>query len=70
MVSALTIEVPLTAVPDAQVVAGAPRTGSVDLDEDMGLGVWQMTVGAMRDTEVSEIFVVVAGEATVEGLDP
>ena len=70
MVSALTIEVPLTAVPDAQVVAGAPRTGSVDLDEDMGLGVWQMTVGAMRDTEVSEIFVVVAGEATVDFVSP
>lgn len=68
--SALTVEVPLAAVPVAQVVSGAPRTGSVDLDEDMGLGVWEMTVGAMRDTEVSEVFVVVAGSATVEFVSP
>jgi len=70
VVSALTVEVPLTAVPAAQIVAGAPATGSVDLDEDMGLGVWEMTVGAMRDTEVSEVFVVVAGSATVEFVSP
>ena len=70
VVSALEVDVPLTPVPAAQVVAGAPRTGSVDLDEDMGLGVWEMTVGAMRDTEVSEIFVVVAGSATVEFIAP
>jgi len=57
-------------VPAAQIVAGAPATGSVDLDEDMGLGVWEMTVGAMRDTEVSEVFVVVAGSATVEFVSP
>lgn len=68
--SALTIEVPLTAVPAGQIVAGSPHTGSVDLDEDMGLGVWEMTAGAMRDTEVSEVFVVVAGSATVEFLKP
>jgi len=70
VVSALTVDVPLTAVPAPQVVGGAPRTGSVDLDEDMGLGVWEMTVGAMRDTEVSEVFVVVAGSATVEFVAP
>lgn len=70
VVSALTVEVPLTAVPAAQVVAGTPSTGSVDLDEDMGLGVWEMTVGAMRDTEVSEVFVVVAGDATVKFTRP
>ena len=70
VVSALVVEVPLTSVRAAQVVAGAPATGSVDLDEDMGLGVWEMTPGAMRDTEVSEVFVVVAGSATVEFIEP
>lgn len=70
VISALSVEVPLVAVPAARVVDGAPQTGSVDLDEDMGLGVWEMTVGAMRDTEVSEVFVVVAGSATVDFIEP
>lgn len=69
-VSALEVEVPLTAVPAAQVVSGAPRTGSVDLEEDLGVGVWEMTPGAMRDVEIDEVFVVVAGSATVEFVRP
>ncbi|MCT9821278.1 cupin domain-containing protein [Microbacterium sp. W1N] len=69
-VAALQVQVPLTAVPAAQVVAGSPATGSVDLDEDMGVGVWEMTPGAMTDTEIDEVFVVVAGSATVEFTDP
>lgn len=70
VVTAAEVEVPLTPVAAAQVVAGSPATGSVDLDEDMGIGVWEMTPGAMRDTEIEELFVVVAGEATVEFIDP
>lgn len=66
VVSALTVDVPLEPVPAAQIVAGTPQTGSVDLDEDLGIGVWEMTPGAMRDTEIDEVFVVVAGDATVE----
>lgn len=69
-------------VPADQVVAGAPTTGYVPLDEsgaDTGtgagtgageLGVWEMTPGAMRDTEVDEVFLVIAGRATVEFVDP
>lgn len=70
LVDALSTEVPLVAAPAVQVVAGAPRTGSVDLDEDMGVGVWEMTPGAMSDTEIEEFFVVAAGSATVEFVDP
>ncbi|WP_434810870.1 cupin domain-containing protein [Microbacterium sp. bgisy189] len=70
VVSALTVEVPLEPVTAAQVVAGTPATGSVDLEEDLGIGVWEMTPGAMRDTEIEEVFVVVAGSATVEFVDP
>jgi uncharacterized cupin superfamily protein len=33
-------------------------------------GVWEMSPGAMRDTEVDEIFVVIAGEATLDFVDP
>lgn len=70
VVSALTVTVPLDAVPAAQIVSGAPRTGSLDLDEDLGIGVWEMTPGAMRDTEIDEVFVVIAGDATVEFVSP
>ncbi|HET6671812.1 MAG TPA: cupin domain-containing protein [Agromyces sp.] len=51
-----------------QVVAGAPTTGYLELDDDgtRSVGVWEMSVGAMRDVEVDEVFVVLAGAATVE----
>lgn len=70
LIEASEVDVPLTPVPAAQVVAGSPSTGSVDLDEDMGFGVWEMTPGAMSDVEVEEVFVVVAGAATVDFIDP
>ncbi|HWT33403.1 MAG TPA: cupin domain-containing protein [Microbacterium sp.] len=59
-------------VPAEQVVAGAPQTAYVTIDtSDAGeIGVWEMTEGVMRDTEVSEVFVVVAGSATVEFVEP
>lgn len=70
--AALAVELELAAVPADQVVAGTPSTGSVALGTFGGgesggreYGVWEMTPGAMRDIEVDELFVVVAGEATV-----
>ncbi|MFC9918505.1 cupin domain-containing protein [Agromyces binzhouensis] len=63
-------------VPADQVVAGAPETGYAPLDEpaDGGrageLGVWEMTPGTMRDVEVAEVFLVIAGRATVEFVEP
>lgn len=51
-----------------QVVAGTPTTGHLVLDESGGrtVGVWEMSVGAMRDFETDEVFVVLTGAATVE----
>lgn len=69
LVSAVDLEVPLEPVPAEQIVSGTPQTGSVDLDEDLGIGVWEMTPGAMRDTEIEEVFVVIAGETVVEFTD-
>ncbi|WP_271192521.1 cupin domain-containing protein [Agromyces luteolus] len=63
-------------VPAEQVVSGSPSTGYAPLDEpaDGGrageLGVWEMTPGAMRDIEVDEVFLVIAGHATVEFVEP
>jgi uncharacterized protein len=50
------------------VLGGAPRTGWTMLDE--GIGVWEMTPGAMRDIEEDEVFVVLAGSATVVFVEP
>ena len=59
-------------VGDDQIVAGTPTTRFVDLDEASGrsIGVWEMTAGAMRDVEADEVFVVLAGDATVAFDDP
>lgn len=59
-------------VPEGQVVAGTPATGHAVLEEAAGgtIGVWEMTPGAMRDVEADEVFVVLAGDATVEFDDP
>ncbi|MGR0321039.1 cupin domain-containing protein [Agromyces sp. ZXT2-3] len=63
-------------VPADQVVSGSPSTGYAPLDEsgdgERGgeLGVWEMTPGAMRDVEVDEVFLVIAGRATVEFVEP
>ncbi len=66
--AARAIQIPLTDVPAEQRIAGAPKTGSVKL-ENFGntvVGVWEMTPGTMRDVEVDEILTVLAGKATVE----
>ncbi|KZE88804.1 hypothetical protein AVP42_03128 [Agromyces sp. NDB4Y10] len=75
---AATLPIAHEPVPADQVVAGAPTTGYAPLDEPAAdaaagvgeLGVWEMTPGAMRDTEVDEVFLVIGGAATVEFVDP
>lgn len=46
---------------------GAPRAGLRALTTlgDVEVGVWEMTAGTAVDTEVDEVFVVLAGEGTV-----
>jgi len=69
---AATIALTHEPVPLDQVVAGTPTTGFVRLDAlgDVEVGVWEMTPGAMRDVEGDEVFVVLAGTATVAFEDP
>ena len=54
-------------VPGTQRTAGEPETGYAVLGTlgEAELGVWEMTTGGMRDVEVDEVFVVLAGEATI-----
>lgn len=51
----------------ADVVSGSPTTASRSLVDYGGveIGLWEMTDGAMTDVEADEVFVVLAGQATV-----
>jgi hypothetical protein len=62
------LPVPFTAVAPEQVVEGTPLTRYIDLDEtgERAIGVWEHSPGASRDVESDEVFVVLAGAATVE----
>lgn len=66
-VAALALRLEHQPVPPQQIVDGAPTTASAALGEigDLEVGVWEMSVGAMSDLETDEVFVVIAGRATV-----
>ncbi|EWT00899.1 cupin [Intrasporangium oryzae NRRL B-24470] len=55
-------------VPGEQVVAGEPSTGLVELGRvgELAVGVWEMTPGAMSDTEADEVFVVITGHGRID----
>jgi len=48
-------------------LAGTPSSGLVELDAFQGVdyGVWELTPGTVTDVEEDELFVVLAGDATV-----
>lgn len=53
-----------------EVVSGAPSAailplGSLAAAAGVQVGVWEMSEGVARDTEVDEIFVVLSGEGEV-----
>jgi uncharacterized cupin superfamily protein len=66
-IDALRVPVTLEDVPSAQVTAGLPRTGLTTVAALAGaqISIWEMTAGGMRDIEIDEVFIVLAGEATV-----
>ncbi len=55
-------------LPSDEVEDGAPTTAVHALAElgEVEVGIWEMTRGAARDTEVDEVFVVLAGAGRVE----
>lgn len=59
-------------LPADEVVAGAPATASVALSSLGGVevGVWEMTPGTASDIEADEVFVVLAGRATIRFVSP
>jgi uncharacterized protein len=48
-------------------VHGRPTAGTLSLGtvDGVEVGVWELTEGTVRDTEVNEIFVVLSGRGTV-----
>jgi uncharacterized cupin superfamily protein len=52
----------------AQVHAGDPEVRLLEIhdSDDLAIGVWQHGVGVSSDVEVDEVFVVLAGRATIE----
>ncbi len=64
-------EVTVTHAPAAadEVVAGTPTYGTTPVtvvgDTGVEVGVWEMSTGAVRDVEADEVFLVLAGAATI-----
>lgn len=72
VVHAAALELRHEPVPDEQVVAGTTPTTAAEALTEMGgvqVGVWEMSVGGMRDVEADEVFVVLSGSARVEFAD-
>jgi uncharacterized cupin superfamily protein len=67
LIEAATVALDHEPVPTDQLVAGSPTTGSLVLDDSDGveIGVWEMTPGTATDTEIDEVFIVIAGRASV-----
>jgi uncharacterized cupin superfamily protein len=57
----------------SQVIVGTPEVSELVLSESpdgrVVRGIWQMTPGVVTDTEADELFVVLAGRATIEFSD-
>jgi uncharacterized cupin superfamily protein len=68
VIHAATIDLEHEPVPAEQSVSGDPTTAATAFEKFGGLevGVWEMTPGVMNDVETDEVFVVLAGSATVE----
>ncbi|MGA6227803.1 cupin domain-containing protein, partial [Streptomyces umbrinus] len=61
------VEVDPLPMAEHDILAGRPVAAAKTLGEfgDTEVGVWTLTAGAVRDVEADEIFVVLAGDATV-----
>ena len=68
VVPALSITLTPDPLDPSQVVSGNPQVSTHDLLDtpSLAVGVWEHTAGVSTDVEVDEIFVVLAGRATIE----
>lgn len=70
-IHAATLDLDWLPVPEDQAITGHPRVGTTEvaLAGDLEVGVWAHTPGTSTDVESDEVFVVLAGRATVEFTD-
>jgi uncharacterized cupin superfamily protein len=68
VVSATTQDLTPDPLDPSQVVSGNPQVSSYELldTEALAVGIWQHTAGVSTDVEVDEMFVVLAGRATID----
>jgi uncharacterized cupin superfamily protein len=68
VVHALTAALEPDPLDPSQVLAGAPQTAVLELLDDgaVSIGLWEHTAGSSTDVEADEVFVVLAGRATIE----
>jgi len=68
VVSALTQSLTPDRLDPSQIISAKPQVSvHVIVDDDhLGIGIWEHTSGASSDVEVDEVFVVLAGRATIE----
>ncbi len=66
-VNAHEVELDQLPLEEHDILAGRPAAAAKTLGEfrDTELGLWTLTAGTVRDVEVDEVFVVLAGDATV-----
>lgn len=69
---AAALPLPHEPLPADEVLAGAPTTASVALATlgETEIGIWEMAPGTASDVESDEVFVVLAGRATIAFDDP
>jgi uncharacterized protein len=67
VIPAATLALPATPLDTDQIVSGDPRVAALDVlaTSDLTVGVWEHTAGVSTDVETDEVFVVLAGRATV-----
>ena len=66
-IDALAVPIGHEALPTEHILAGSPSAGTHELlVGDTEIGVWEHTPGSSTDVEIDEVFVVLAGHATVE----
>lgn len=68
--AAADLELEPAELPAEQIVSGTPRVAERTLwtspDGRVESGIWEITPGVSTDVEADEVFVVLAGRATVE----
>lgn len=72
VVDAASLTVVHELLPAEEVHSGNPTAGAVELGAFGGVevGVWEMTPGVASDTEVDEVFIVLAGRARIAFDEP